>query len=75
MPFEVDNYSTEVTEIRTYALVEHRNEIKLACKIEDEWIIDKTCSHINDLMRREVISVETVKEWLTTDTLDELQMN
>jgi hypothetical protein len=75
MSFDVDNYDTEVTQIRTYALVEHMNEIKLACKVKDEWIIDNTCSHINGLMKREVISVDTVKDWLCTDTLDEMQIN
>ena len=75
MSFDVDNYDTEVTQIRTYALVEHMNEIKLACKVNGEWIIDKTCSHVNSLMKRQVICVDTVKEWLCTDTLDEMQIN
>lgn len=75
MSFDVDKYDTDVNQIRTYALVEHMDEIKLACKIKDEWIIDKTCSHVNSLMKREIISVDTVKDWLTTDALDEKQIN
>jgi hypothetical protein len=75
MSFDVDKYDTDITQIRTYALVGHMNEIKMACKIKDEWIIDSTCSQVNSLMKRKVISVDTMKDWLTTDILDEKQIN
>lgn len=64
MSFNVNNYSSNISEFRTYALVEHKNEIKLACKIEDEWIIDKTCGHVDKLLRQGTITVDIVKEWL-----------
>lgn len=57
---------------RVYALVEYRGEIKIAMKDEHEWIIDRTCKHINSLMKSGKLSVAEVRNWLVNDSSEHI---
>ena len=59
----------------SYALVKHKGEVKLACKYDDEWIIDKKCGHVNSLLRKGVVTTGVIREWLATDVLDDKQIH
>lgn len=54
---------------RTYALVEHKAELKLAVRIDEEWILDQTCTDINRLLRAGNITKQDVVTWLNMDYL------
>ena len=49
---------------RQYAVIDLRGARQLACKIDDEWIIDDTCRSINELMAQGVVCEESVQGWI-----------
>lgn len=46
-----------------YALITVKGKRKLACYIEDEWIIDATCKAINDMLEQGLVGEEAVVGW------------
>ena len=49
--------------IKRYALITVRGQKKLACLIQDEWVIDSTCKSINDMLKDGVVGEEAVLGW------------
>ncbi|APE07034.1 hypothetical protein BM528_15640 [Alteromonas sp. RW2A1] len=50
-------------QIKRYALITVRGQKKLACLIEDEWIIDSTCKSINNMLADGFVGEEAVIGW------------
>lgn len=50
--------------IERYALITVRGQKKLACLIQDEWVVDSTCKSINDLLRGGMVGKEAVLGWI-----------
>ncbi|MCW8107146.1 hypothetical protein OPS25_01340 [Alteromonas ponticola] len=48
---------------RHFALITIKGRKRLACKINDEWIIDSTCKTINEMLEQGVVSEEAVVGW------------
>ena len=49
---------------RRYALIEVRGERKLACWVNEEWIIDSTCKSINEMLFEGLVGEEAVQGWI-----------
>lgn len=49
---------------RRYALIEVRGQRKLACYLNEEWVIDSTCKGINDMLAEGVVGEEAVQGWI-----------
>ncbi|KHT51395.1 hypothetical protein RJ41_12260 [Alteromonas marina] len=49
--------------VERYTLITVKGKRKLACYIEDEWVIDSTCKAINDMLEQGLIGEEAVKGW------------
>jgi hypothetical protein len=52
----------------TYALVQVKNQTKLACLVQGEWIIDATCKSINEMLEMGIVSKESVTGWINIQT-------
>ncbi len=51
-------------QIKRYALITVRGQKKLACLVEDEWIIDSTCKSINTMLTDGLVGEEAVMGWI-----------
>ena len=49
--------------VERYTLITVKGKRKLACYIEDEWVIDSTCKAINDMLKQGLVGEEAVKGW------------
>lgn len=49
--------------VERYALITIKGKRKLACYIEDEWVIDSTCKAINNMLEQGLVGEEAVKGW------------
>lgn len=49
---------------RRYALITVQGVDKLACRINEEWVIDSTCKSINEMLEQGVIGTEAVQGWV-----------
>lgn len=49
---------------RRYALISVKGVQKLACFLNEEWIIDSTCKSINELLEQGTVGEEAVKGWI-----------
>jgi hypothetical protein len=49
---------------RRYALITVRGERKLACFVNEEWIIDSTCKSINEMLKEGLVGEEAVQGWI-----------
>jgi hypothetical protein len=50
---KIDNLNAD--SLRIYLMMVVKGKLKLVCKIEDEYIVDKTCASINRLINNGVI--------------------
>ena len=55
-----------------YALMQVKNQTKLACYINGEWIIDATCKSINDMLEMGLVCEESVNGWIETKANQDL---
>lgn len=49
---------------RRYALITVKGVRKLACHLNDEWVIDSTCKSINEMLEQGVVGEEAVQGWV-----------
>ncbi|MFT7343151.1 hypothetical protein [Alteromonas sp.] len=49
---------------RQYTLITVKGARKLACYIEEEWVIDSTCKCINELLALGLIGEEAITGWV-----------
>lgn len=54
---------------RRYALITVRGVRKIACYINDEWIIDSTCKGINEMLEQGTVGEEAVQGWIDLQPL------
>lgn len=48
---------------RHYAVISIKGRNKLACLINDEWVIDHTCKEINEMRNQGVIANDAILVW------------
>ena len=71
--FDINN---NIEQIRYYALVEHKGVRKLACRIDNEdWIIDKVCSHVNALLSEGKVTEAHIIKWLDVGSRNKFEIN
>lgn len=46
-----------------YALITLKGQKKLACLVQNEWVIDNTCKSINDMLAEGLVGEEAVIGW------------
>lgn len=50
---------------RRYALIEIKEQTKLACYVNNEWIIDATCTSINEMLNNGLVCKESIQCWIS----------
>jgi hypothetical protein len=54
---------------RNYALMRVNNQTKLACQINGEWVIDKTCKSINEMLQAGLVRESAITGWISNQAL------
>ncbi|QPG06964.1 hypothetical protein IT774_07625 [Salinimonas marina] len=49
---------------RRYALIQIKDERKVACWVNEEWIIDSTCKSINEMLKEGLVGEDAVQGWI-----------
>lgn len=55
---------------RRYKMLTIKKQRKLACQVNGEWIIDATCTSINEMLEQGVISEDAISGWINTQTFN-----
>ena len=50
---------------RRYSLIKLKGKTKLACFVDQEWIIDATCKSINEMIDNGLVSKDSVRGWVS----------
>ena len=67
MEYIMDNITKLPTSLmpRRYALVSINEKTKLACHVNGEWIIDATCTSINEMLDEGLVCEASVTGWIS----------
>ena len=49
---------------RRYALMSINKQTKLACQVNEEWIVDATCKSINEMLEAGLVSESAITGWI-----------
>ena len=50
---------------RRYSLMNVAGEVKLACYVNGEWIIDATCTSINEMLESGIVAEDSIRGWVS----------